>query len=102
MYVVIISTSNKRPMGHIAHLINQFKLMNTFERSYDYTYYKIDQVVQEENFEFRECTFAIFVIISHYKKAWPFYLNKLKSSLPRDAFCQVWLKLAQWFFRRRF
>ena len=30
------------------------------------------------------------------KKVWPFDLNKLKSSLPRDAFCQVWLKLAQW------
>ena len=32
----------------------------------------------------------------------PFHLNKLKSSSPRDAFYQVWLKLAQWFYRRRF
>ena len=32
----------------------------------------------------------------------PIHLNKLKSSLPRDAFCQVWLKLAQWFYRRIF
>ena len=46
--------------------------------------------------------FCNFVIISQCKKVWPFHLNKLKSSLPRDAFCQVWLKLAQWFWRRRF
>ena len=51
-------TFNKRPMGHIAHLRNQFKSMNTFERSYDYIYYKIGPVVQEEKiFKFRECTF---------------------------------------------
>ena len=29
-------------------------------------------------------------------------LNKLKSPSPKDALCQVWLKLAQWFWRRRF
>ena len=33
-------------MGHIAHLSNQFKSMNTFEQSYDYMYiyiyHKID------------------------------------------------------------
>ena len=27
---------NKRPMGHIAHLRNQVKSINTFEQSYDY------------------------------------------------------------------
>ena len=31
-----------------------------------------------------------------------FHLNKLESPLPKDALCQVWLKLAQWFWRRRF
>ena len=36
--------SNKRPMGHITHLRNQFKSMNTFEWSYDYIYYKIGPV----------------------------------------------------------
>ena len=35
-------------MGHIAHLRNQFKSMNTFEQSYDYIYYKTGPVVQEE------------------------------------------------------
>ena len=29
-------------------------------------------------------------------------MNKLESSLPRDALCQVWLKLVQCFCRRRF
>ena len=29
------------------------------------------------------------------------HLNKLESPLPKDALCQVWLKLAQWFWRRR-
>ena len=39
---------NKRPMGHIAHLRNQFKSMNTFARSNDYIHYKIGLVIQEE------------------------------------------------------
>ena len=30
------------------------------------------------------------------------HLNKLKSPLPRNALCQLWLKLAQWFWRRNF
>ena len=29
-------------------------------------------------------------------------LNKLQSPSPKDALCQVWLKLAKWFWRRRF
>ena len=29
-------------------------------------------------------------------------LNKFESPSPKDALCQVWLKLAQWFCRRRF
>ena len=28
-------------------------------------------------------------------------LNKLESPSPKDTLCQVWLKLAQWFWRRR-
>jgi hypothetical protein len=33
---------------------------------------------------------------------YPLYLKKLETPLPKDALCQVWLKLAQWFWRRRF
>ena len=40
-----------------------------------------------------------FVIISKCKKKWPFHLNKLKSSLPRNAFCRVCLKLAKCFYK---
>jgi hypothetical protein len=29
-------------------------------------------------------------------------LNKIKSPSLKDNLCQVWLKLAQWFWRRRF
>ena len=54
----------KRSMGHIAHLRNQFKSMNTIEQSYDYIYYKIGPGVQGEIFKFRECPFAI-LLLSH-------------------------------------
>ena len=30
-----------------------------------------------------------------------FHLTKLESPSPKDALCQVWLKLAQWFWKRR-
>ena len=30
------------------------------------------------------------------------HLNKLESPSPKDALCHVWLKFAQWFWRRRF
>ena len=33
---------------------------------------------------------------------WVLHLNKLESPSPKDALCQVWLKMAQWFWRRRF
>ena len=42
----------------------------------------------------------LFVIISPLK--WALKLNKFGSILPRDALCQVWLKLVQWYLRRRF
>ena len=60
---------NKRPMGHIAHMKNQFKSMNTFEQNYDYIYYKTGPVVQEEEiFKFRECTFAILLLSPNVKR----------------------------------
>ena len=30
------------------------------------------------------------------------HLNKLEFLFPKDALCQVWLKLAQWFWKGRF
>ena len=55
-------------MGHIAHLRNQFK-SNTFERTYDYLYYKTGPVVQEEKiFKFCESTFAILLLSPNVKR----------------------------------
>jgi hypothetical protein len=36
------------------------------------------------------------------EKGYPLSLNKLESPSPKDDPCQFWLKLAQWFLRRRF
>ena len=56
-------------MGHIAHLRNQFKSMNTLERSYDYIYYKTGLVVPEKKiFEFRECNFAVLLLSPNVKR----------------------------------
>ena len=41
-----------------------------------------------------------FVIGSRCQKVRPFHLNNFKSFQTRDTICQVWLKLAQWFWRR--
>ena len=46
--------------------------------------------------------FHYFVIISLLEKGGVLHLNKYESPSPKDAFCQVWLKLAQWFCSRRF
>ena len=45
--------------------------------------------------------FFFFVIIPPGKR-WVLHLYILESPLPKDALCQVWFKLAQWFWRRRF
>ena len=37
-----------------------------------------------------------------YEKLLVLHLKKLKFPSPKDALCQGWLKLAQWFWRRRF
>jgi hypothetical protein len=36
------------------------------------------------------------------EKGYPLRLNKFESPSPKDNLCQVWLKLAQWLWRRRF
>ena len=70
---------NKRPMGHIAYMRNQFKSMNTFEKGYDYIHYKIGPVVQEEKLKISRMYFCNFVIIPLCKKVRPFHLNIIKS-----------------------
>ena len=46
--------------------------------------------------------FRYFVIISPWNKLGALHLNKHISPSSKDALCQVWLKLNQWFWRRRF
>ena len=50
----------------------------------------------EEDLKFRLCSFAIS---SLHGKVGALHLNKIESYSPKDALCQVWSKLAQWFWR---
>ena len=45
--------------------------------------------------------FSLFRNYLPLEKGGALHLNKLESPSPKDALCQVWLKLAQWFWRRR-
>ena len=44
--------------------------------------------------------FSLFRNYLPLEKGAALHLNKFESPSPKDAFCQVWLKLAQWFWRR--
>ena len=47
----------------------------------------------------------IFSLFHNYlplEKVGTLHLNELESPSTKDALCHVWLKLAQWFWRRRF
>ena len=46
--------------------------------------------------------FSLFRNYLPLEKVGALHLNKLESPSPKDALCQVWMKLAQWFWRRRF
>ena len=46
--------------------------------------------------------FSLFQSYLPFEKGRALHLNKLESPSPKDALCQDWLKLAQWFWRRRF
>jgi hypothetical protein len=47
--------------------------------------------------------FSVLLLFRYYlplEKGYPLRLNKLKSPTTKDDLRQVWLKLAQWFWRR--
>jgi hypothetical protein len=49
--------------------------------------------------------FSAFSLFRYYlplERGYLLLLNKLKSPPPKDDLCQVWSKLAHWFWRRRF
>ena len=59
--------------------------------------FEIDPMVLERIIlRFRHFIFSIL------KKRVALHLNKIEFSSPKDIFCQVWLKSAQWFLRRIF
>ena len=63
---------------------------------------EISPVVLESNiFKIRQCIFAISKL-SPLEKGGALHLNILESPLAKDTLCQVWMKLAQWFWRRSF
>ena len=55
----------------------------------------------EEDFFDYVNAFLLFRNYLPLEKGRAFHLNKLESPPPKDALCQVWLKLTQWFWRRR-
>jgi hypothetical protein len=47
--------------------------------------------------------FSVFLLFRYnlpLENGYTLPLNKLESPLPKDDLCQVWLKFAQWFWRR--
>ena len=74
-------TKNKRPMGHIAHLRKHFKSINTFDYIIHITLIKR----RKKNHYYL------------YENLLVLHLKKLEPPSPKDALCQDWLKLAQWF-----
>ena len=62
---------------------------------------EIGPVVPQEDFKLFRCIFCTS-LLSPLAKGMAIQVNWLEPPSPKDAFCQVWLKLAQWFWRRRF
>ena len=58
-------------------------------------------VISKKILKFRQCI-SLFGYYLPLEMSVIFQLNKLKVPSPKEAFCQVWLKLAQWFLKRRF
>jgi hypothetical protein len=49
--------------------------------------------------------FSVFLLFRYYlplEKGYPLRFYKFEFPLPKDDVCQVYLKLAQWFWRRKF
>ena len=57
-------------------------------------------VLEKKIFKISQCI-SLFRNYLPLEKGGAFHLNKLESTSPIDALCQVWLKLAQRFWRRK-
>ena len=120
---------NKRPMGHIAHLRKQFKSIyhnvDKEKEKPNYQLFRYWMVLHLNKFKspsprmlsakwlklskwFWRRGFLNFVnVFSLFRNNLPLkredlHLYGLKSPSPKNALCKVWLKLTQWFWRRRF
>ena len=63
---------------------------------------EIRSVVLEKIFFNFVNVFSLFLNFLLLEKGRALHLNKIESPSPKDALCQVWLKLAKWFWRKRF
>ena len=63
---------------------------------------EIGLVVLEEFFFYFVNEFPIFHYYFPLENGQVLHLKKLESCWPKHALCQVWLKLAPWFWRKRF
>ena len=58
-------------------------------------------VLYKKSFKFRQMnTFSLFPYYVPFQKSMELPVKKLESPSPKDAFCQVWLKLVLWLCRR--
>jgi hypothetical protein len=56
----------------------------------------------EEDFKKNSSVFLFLCYYLPLERGNPLPVYKFDSPPPKDDLCQVWLKLAQWFWRRRF
>ena len=70
------------------------------QRCFRLSFVEIGPVVLENKI-FKICQFCNYLLLE--KGGGALHLNKLvlESPLSKDAFCLVWMKLAKWFWRRR-
>jgi hypothetical protein len=63
---------------------------------------KFGLLVLEKIFKTKFSLFSLFRYYLPLEKGYPLRLKKLEFPLPENDLCQIRLKLAQWFWRRRF
>jgi hypothetical protein len=59
-------------------------------------------VLEKKIFKKNSSVFLLFRYYLPLEKGYPLHMNNSESPLPKDDLYKVWLKLAQWFWRRRF
>ena len=58
-------------------------------------------VLEKKNFKFLQYIFSLLCNYLPLENSMALYLNKLEFPSPKDALCQVRLKLVMWFWRRK-